>query len=85
MSLNGSLRIVLLAALLAPVGAAARQAVGGHDDRGGREGRGGHDRGGHTSKPPRTIPEFDPSAAGAIATLAAGGGLLLARRRRSPA
>jgi len=30
----------------------------------------------------RSIPEFDPAAAGAIAALVAGGGVLLARRRR---
>lgn len=28
------------------------------------------------------VPEFDPSAAGAIAALVAGGGILVARRRR---
>lgn len=31
---------------------------------------------------PRGIPEFDPTAVGAIAALVAGGGILLARRRR---
>ncbi len=30
----------------------------------------------------RSIPEFDPAAAGAIAALVAGGGVLLARRKR---
>jgi len=30
----------------------------------------------------RSIPEFDPAAAGAIAALIAGGGVLLARRKR---
>jgi hypothetical protein len=39
-----------------------------------------------SSKParpkPRPAPEFDPAAAGAIATLLAGAGVLLVRRRR---
>lgn len=30
----------------------------------------------------RSIPEFDPASAGAIAALVAGGGVYLARRRR---
>jgi hypothetical protein len=56
----------------------------------GRPGRGpngspgnpGHQGGGGGSSGPRAAPEFDPTAAGAIATLLAGTSLIVARRRR---
>lgn len=32
---------------------------------------------------PRDVPEFDPSAAGAVAAVLAGGGLLIARRKKA--
>jgi hypothetical protein len=49
-------------------------------ERGSSEGRQGGDRGGSR----RSVPEFDPATAGAVAALIAGGGILLARRRKGP-
>ncbi len=34
------------------------------------------------SKPPKSVPEFDPAAAGGIGAILAGGGVLLARWRK---
>jgi len=33
-------------------------------------------------RPRRSVPEFDPAAAGVVAALVAGGGVLLARRKK---
>jgi hypothetical protein len=40
------------------------------------------DGGGARTSLARSVPEFGPAAAGALAVLVAGGGVLLARRRR---
>lgn len=45
----------------------------------------GHEKAGAGAGPSssaRSVPEFDPAAAGVIGALVAGGGVLLARRRR---
>ncbi len=63
--------LLLLLALL-PCGAAARSQHGHESGRQGRNTQGG----------PRSVPEFDPAVAGAIAAVVAGGAVVLARRRR---
>lgn len=46
----------------------------------------GHHRGGQSWKQKhRSVPEFDPSAGGALLALLSGGGLLIARRRHNDA
>lgn len=51
-------------------------------------GNGRHGNGPPSQRPPaappgrHAIPEFDPTAAGAIAAIVGGGGLLVARRRK---
>jgi LPXTG-motif cell wall-anchored protein len=71
-----SLLVVLTLAGLVFAASADAQSNGraGHGQTG-SPGNGGSSR-------PRAAPEFDPAAAGAIATLLGGAGLLLARRRR---
>jgi LPXTG-motif cell wall-anchored protein len=59
-----------LAALSVPAVATARHDRGDRDDD-------------HEGRRAVSVPELDPTAAGAIAAVLAGGGLLLARRRRS--
>ena len=46
-----------------------------------RTGNGPPDKGG-TDRRTHSVPEFDPSAVGALGALVAGGAVLLARRRR---
>jgi hypothetical protein len=67
------LTVALFALSLSPVAEA--------QGRGGRGGHGGG-RGGGDRPRPRAAPEFDPAAAGAIATLLAGAGVVAARRKR---
>ncbi len=50
---------------------------GNHGDQGGNKGGKGGGHGGKVS-----VPEFDPTAAGAIAAVIAGGSVVLARRRK---
>ncbi len=59
--------------------AAQRHPAGGPGGPGGNNGNNGN-HSGHTR--PHSIPEFDPTTAGAIAAVLAGGGVLIARRRR---
>ena len=61
---------------LAPSADAQSRGEGGQRERPGHGGRPG-DR-----NRPRAAPEFDPAAAGAIATLLAGAGVIAGRRRK---
>lgn len=67
-----ALGLLLLLALL-PFGAAAGNQNG--------QGQNGH-QGGNKQGGQRSVPEFDPAVAGAIAAIVAGGAVVLARRRR---
>jgi hypothetical protein len=69
--------LLLLLALL-PLGAAAGNQNGQGQNGQGQNGQ----QGGNTQGGQRSVPEFDPAVAGAIAAIVAGGGVVLARRRR---
>lgn len=84
-------KVLLLAGVLLPAGAAyadvgsafkCHRRAHQHDGGSSRDRGGGQERGGGQAQNPKSIPEFDPASAGAIAALLTGGGMLLVRRRR---
>ena len=77
-----SMRTSLLTALLAVAVALPAVALANKDDspRGSKHEGAGSNRG---SGKGHGVPEFDPTAVGAIAAVIAGGGIVLARRRKS--
>jgi LPXTG-motif cell wall-anchored protein len=80
------LRRIVMCSLAASVAAFLLSAapVAAQHEGGGRQGKGapkpGGERGGGKGR--KSLPEFDPAAAGAVGALVAGGAVLLARRRK---
>lgn len=87
MSSSKFLRVLLAVGLLAPLAASAkawchmgrRVEITRGEDGQGEDRDEGKGKGGGA----RSVPEFDPAAAGVAAALLAGGGLLIARKRRT--
>ncbi len=79
--MHSHLRSYVVAAIAAVVIAMPFASLAGPGD-GNSQGPGGPGNGGGGGGGARSVPEFDPAAAGTIATLLVAGGALIAARRR---